>query len=106
MNAKQKNETKKIFLASSGTMLVIIFAWYAWFYPKERADKSSEYEKFKQDIKSAFSIFKSEGKKSDALEVDVDKLRQRVFGDTSAKNINKQTSNTKETPNAKTPNDK
>lgn len=81
MNTKQKNETKKILLASAGTMFVIVFAWYAWFYPKENTSKSSEYEKFKQEIKSAFSVFKSEEKKQDNPEVDVNDLRQRVFGD-------------------------
>jgi len=61
---------------------IVIMAWGIWFYPKNISSLNSQkstqgFESFKSELKDVFSIFKKE----EVTYTEVQKLRQRVFGD-------------------------
>lgn len=83
MSKKQKKEQMQILISVALSMIIIISMWAIWFYPASPAtnNKSSlGFTKFTKDIINSLSIFQDKSNKE--AEIDVDDLRERVFGDT------------------------
>ncbi|MBU2575744.1 hypothetical protein KKF64_01480 [Patescibacteria group bacterium] len=82
MSKKQKKEQMQILISVALSMIIIISMWAIWFYPASIStnNKSSlGFTKFTKDIINSLSIFQDKSNKE--AEIDVDDLRERVFGD-------------------------
>jgi len=78
-----QKEQMQILISVILSMVIIIAIWLIWFFPIEKTEtkqSSNGFTKFAKEIINSFSIF--EDKTYKKTEVDVNDLRERVFGDT------------------------
>ena len=85
MTKKHKKQSQHIVIGVAISMIIIVFAWLAWFYPANniKDDKKGGFNNFAKEILNSLSIFAD--KTEDNKEIDVNDLRERVFGDTIAR---------------------
>jgi len=85
----QKKQSPKIWIAVIASMAVIIAIWGIWLYPSSlkltrNEEAQSKFLEFKNKLNNAFSIFdNSIADTTNEDEIDIDDLRERVFGDTT-----------------------
>jgi|TARA_B100001971_G_C18151477_1_gene516052 hypothetical protein len=84
----QKKQSPKIWIAVIASMAVIVAIWGLWLYPSSikltrDQEAQSKFLDFKNKLNSAFSIFDKENSTPVSEEVDIQDLRERVFGDTT-----------------------
>jgi ammonia channel protein AmtB len=83
----RKKESHHILLGVVIAMILVLIAWLFWFYPsalKNVGDDGSAYSNFKSQIQESLSVFKPATSLT-PQNIDVDDLRERVFGDSIKK---------------------
>ena len=89
-----KHNPIKMWGAVAICMVIIVIIWGVWFYPNslktvQNEEAQNKYINFKNTITNSFSIFdKNKTKTLNESEenLDVEYLRQRVYGDSANRN--------------------
>lgn len=82
----KKKEQTQITIGVIISMIIIVFAWIIWFYPANSTKISQQdkgFKNFAKDIINSLTIFQDKSEPQE--QVNIDDLRERVFGDTIAR---------------------